>query len=130
MIGAPAIEQPRSGRDAVAERDADRQRDVVAASGVARRRRAADSSRRMFAVARMSMPLDGLGPRDVPVVQGRRVVHVGVRLDEPGQQRDVAQVVDLVRVAGRRRMVSSERGTTPRIAAVLDEHGVARAANR
>ena len=45
-------------------------------------------------------PLDRLGAGDLAIVDRRRVVHVDVGLDEPGQQRDVAQVVDLGRLAG------------------------------
>ena len=54
-------------------------------------------------------PLDRLGAGDLAIVERRRVVHVDVGLDEPGQQRDVAQVVDLGRLAG----VGRQRGPRP-----------------
>ena len=115
-------EQARAGRDAVAERIPHRNRHVVAAAGVAGGRGAAHEQPAHVRGRPDDHALDRLGSRDVPVVVRRGEVHVDVRLDEPGQERDVAEVVDLVRHRGVRRQVRSRDDRDDPI--VLGEHGV------
>ena len=96
----PGDEQARPDGEALPDGRPDRQRDVVAAARVARGRRPGQQEVAHVPRGSDEHPLDRLGAGDLAIVDRRRVVHVDVGLDEPGQQRDVAQVVDLGCLAG------------------------------